>query len=128
MQNTEIANLEKTNGGSSDNSGFIGGYSKNVAASLNSANVNQALSSLTDAQKKNLDLDKIKGILNSGTSYTDYYSKNAYTLDQLKQIELDSSYINQYGSDSNDQTVINAKSNLISVLSIKNTPCCTMFL
>lgn len=117
LQNTEIANLEKTNGGSSDNSGFIGGYSKNVAASLNSANVNQALSSLTDAQKKNLDLDKIKGILNSGTSYTDYYSKNAYTLDQLKQIELDSSYINQYGSDSNDQTVINAKSNLISVLS-----------
>jgi len=102
---------------SSDNSGFIGGYSKNVAASLNSANVNQALSSLTDAQKKNLDLTKLKGYLILELLIYWLLFKNAYTLDQLKQIELDSSYINQYGSDSNDQTVINAKSNLISVLS-----------
>jgi len=116
-QNTEISNLEKANSGSSDNAGFVGGFSKKVSTSLDSANVNQVLNSLSDEQKKNLDIDKIKGMFNSDTSFQTYYEKNTYTLDQLKEIELYSSYINQYGSDPNDQTVVNAKKNLVSVLS-----------
>jgi len=106
FQNNELANIERENTikGSGliqntlDNKGYINNYSNKVDISLNSPNVVNAIgasASLTDEQKKNLNLEEITNIINSedGTSYENYYEKNAYTLDQLKEIEFYSLYI-----------------------------------
>jgi len=81
--------------------GFVEDYSKQVRETLNS---------LSEEDKKNLDIENMETILT-----LDGWENNRYTIEQLREIELHALQIKKYG---NDETAIGRLSSVLSDVEI----------